>query len=82
MLNTTLLLRMPQKTYHMRYEKIILGRICCEDAPQVVPAWKKIQEEKAFLEQKILKMINVKQRMHFLSEIVVVFFNLAILVHV
>ena len=23
----------------MRYEKIILGRIRCEKAPQVVPAW-------------------------------------------
>ena len=27
MLNTALLSRMSQKTYHMRYEKIILGRI-------------------------------------------------------
>ena len=23
----------------MRYEKMILGRICCEKAPQVVRAW-------------------------------------------
>ena len=28
---------MSQKTY-MRYEKIILGQIRCEEAPQVVPA--------------------------------------------
>ena len=27
-----------QKTYHTRYEKIILGRIRCEKAPQVVRA--------------------------------------------
>ena len=39
MFNTTLLSRMSQKTYRTRYEKIILGRICCEEAPQVVPAW-------------------------------------------
>ena len=38
-LNSTLLSRMSQKTLkHMRYEKIILGRIRCEEAPQVVPA--------------------------------------------
>ena len=30
---------MSQKAYHMRYEKIILGRIRCEKAPQVVRAW-------------------------------------------
>ena len=24
---------------HMRYEKMILGQICCEKAPQVVRAW-------------------------------------------
>ena len=27
------------KTYHTRYEEIILGRIRFEEAPQVVPAW-------------------------------------------
>ena len=26
-----------KKTYHTRYEKIILGRIRCKKAPQVVP---------------------------------------------
>ena len=36
MLKTALLLRMSQKTYHTRYEKIILGRIRCEKSPQVV----------------------------------------------
>ena len=37
----------------MHYEKIILGRIRCEKAPQVVPAWvmticmkRKVQEQK------------------------------------
>ena len=30
---------MSQKSEHTRYEKIILGRISCEEAPQVVPAW-------------------------------------------
>ena len=39
MLNTALLSQMSQKTWHMRYEEIILGRIRCEEAPQVVPAW-------------------------------------------
>ena len=44
---------MSQKSYHTRYEKIILGWIRCEKAPQVVPAWKmticmkrKVQEQK------------------------------------
>ena len=27
------------ETYHTRCEEIILGRIRCEEAPQVVPAW-------------------------------------------
>ena len=39
MLNTALLSRMSQKTYHTRYKKIILGRISIEEAPQVVGAW-------------------------------------------
>ena len=39
MLNTAILSRMTQKTKHTRYEEIILGRIRCEEAPQVVPAW-------------------------------------------
>ena len=38
MLNTALLSRMSQKSQHTRYEEIILGRTCCEEAPQVVPA--------------------------------------------
>merc|ERR1711952_583169 len=38
MLNTALLSRMSQKSQHMRYEVIILGRTCCEEAPQFVPA--------------------------------------------
>ena len=45
--------QMLQKTYHTRYEKIILGRIRCEKAPQVVWAWmiticmkRKVQEQK------------------------------------
>ena len=39
MLNTALLSRVSQKSQHTRYEEIILGRICCEEAPQFVPAW-------------------------------------------
>ena len=39
MLNTALLSRMSQKSQHTRYEEIILGRIFCEEALQVVPAW-------------------------------------------
>ena len=42
MLNTALLSRMSQKSQHTRYEEIILGRTCCEEAPQFVPAWSKI----------------------------------------
>ena len=38
-LNTALLSRMSQKIEQLRYEKIILGRIRCEKAPQVVRAW-------------------------------------------
>ena len=38
MLNTALLSRMSQKSKHTRYEEIILGRTCCEEAPQFVPA--------------------------------------------
>ena len=37
-INKPLLLQMSQKTQHTRNEKIILGRIRCEKAPQVVPA--------------------------------------------
>ena len=39
MLNTALLSRMSQKSQHTRYEEIILGRTCCEEAPQFVPTW-------------------------------------------
>ena len=38
MLNTAFLSQMSQNTEHTRYEEIILGRILCEDAPQVVSA--------------------------------------------
>ena len=38
MLNTALLSQMSQKSQHTRYEEIILGRTCCEEAPQFVPA--------------------------------------------
>ena len=38
MLNTALLSWMSHKSQHTCYEEIILGRICCEEAPQVVPA--------------------------------------------
>ena len=38
MLNTALLSPMSQKSQHTRYEEIILGRTCCEEAPQFVPA--------------------------------------------
>ena len=31
------------KTEHMRYEEIILGRILCEEAPQVATAWYSVQ---------------------------------------
>ena len=54
MLNMTLFVaNVTKKTYHTRYEKISLGRIRCESALQVVPAWKmticmkrKVQEQK------------------------------------
>ena len=39
MLSTALLLQIPQKTSHTRYEKIIVGRIRCEKAPLVVTAF-------------------------------------------
>ena len=39
-LNTALLSQMSQKTEHMHYEIIILGRIRCEKSPQVVRAWR------------------------------------------
>ena len=52
MLNTALLSRMSQKSQHTRYEEIILGRICCEEALQVMSAWKQIQEKKAFFRAK------------------------------
>ena len=49
----TFVANVTKKTYHTRYEKISLGRIRCESAPQVVPAWKmticmkrKVQEQK------------------------------------
>ena len=39
MWNTTLLSGRSQKTHHTCYEKIILGRIRCEKAQQVLRAW-------------------------------------------
>ena len=49
----TFVANVTKKTYHTRYEKISLGRIRCESALQVVPAWKmticmkrKVQEQK------------------------------------
>ena len=39
MLNTALLSWKSQTTQHTLYEKIILGRIRCEKAPQVVISW-------------------------------------------
>ena len=38
MLNTALLSRISQKSQHTRYEEIILGRTCCEEAPHFVPS--------------------------------------------
>ena len=37
-----IILNVTKKNYHMRYEKIILGRIHCEEALQVVPACENI----------------------------------------
>ena len=37
-LYSTFVANVTKKTYHTGYEKIILGRIRCEKAPQVVPA--------------------------------------------
>ena len=39
MLNTALLSLRSKETYHTRCEKIILSRIRCDKAPQVVRAW-------------------------------------------
>ena len=36
--HSTFVANVTKKTYHTGYEKIILGRIRCEKAPQVVPA--------------------------------------------
>ena len=43
MLNTALLSRMSQRSQHTRYEEMILGRTCCEEAPQFVPAWTRVE---------------------------------------
>ena len=45
MLNTALLLRMSQKSQHTRYEEIILGQTCCEEAPQFVPACARVSSK-------------------------------------
>merc|ERR1712052_110628 len=37
MLNMALLSRMSQKSQHTRYEEIILGRTCCEEARAARP---------------------------------------------
>ena len=50
MLNTALLSRMSQKPQLTRYEEIILGPTCCEEAPQVVPAC--LNDGKAFKKTK------------------------------
>ena len=41
-----LLSRILQKHYHTRYEKIILGRIRCDEAPQDVPACPEVRNRK------------------------------------
>ena len=57
-----LLSRILQKHYHTRYEKIILGRIRCEKAPQVVRAWGNV---------KVIQMIWTKSASHLLSVCIV-----------
>ena len=37
---------MSQKSYHTRYEEIILGRIRCDEAPQVIPACPEVRNRK------------------------------------
>ena len=51
MLDTARLSRMSQKSQHTRYEEIILGRISCEEAPQVVPAWFAVHSVLTFVAQ-------------------------------
>ena len=46
MLNTAFLSQMSQNTEHTRYEEIILGRIRCDEAPQVVPACPEVRNRK------------------------------------
>ena len=40
---------------HMRYEKIFLGGICCEKAPQVVRAWGRVGDTAAKKTEKNIK---------------------------
>ena len=46
MFTTALSSRMSQKSYHTRYEEIFLGRIRCDEAPQVVPACPEVRNRK------------------------------------
>ena len=59
MLNTALLSQIYKK--HMPYEKIILGRIRCEEAPQVVPAWSVLKMGKAGVKKDTLQINFVSQ---------------------
>ena len=47
----------------MRYEEIILGQICCEEAPQVVPAWRerKKKQNSVFFDLHLTGEVNVRE---------------------
>ena len=68
MLNTALLSRMSQKSQPTRYEEIILGRICCEEAPQVVPACNRANSQIGPQKNQILKYQCLTQFQMHISE--------------
>ena len=64
MLNTALLSRMSQKSQHTRYEEIILGRTCCEEAPQFVPACSFPPKERKKVDIKTVQNTNTLEKRH------------------
>ena len=51
------------KTEHTRYEEIILGRIPCEEAPQVVSAWQKHLGSFLFIKQHVNGFVKKKAKL-------------------
>ena len=75
MLNTALLSRMSQKSQHTRYEEIILGRTCCEEAPQFVPACPSVANAICVSSSPSLSVMSILK--HFVIVVIALYASLA-----